>query len=70
MGHYGVVVRDGEERRLRVHNNIPHEVFVLLSHEDVVDRFLLPTPLKACEIPFLGVLKKKSVQQSDIMVGS
>ena len=35
MGHYGVVVRDGEERRLRVYNNLPHEFSVKLSRENV-----------------------------------
>ena len=39
MGHYGVVVQDGEERRLRVHNNVPHAFFVALSREDKVDAF-------------------------------
>ena len=45
MGHYGVVVRDGKERRLRVHNNVPHEFSVALSLEDVV--YALPI---ACSV--------------------
>ena len=40
MGHYGAVVRDGEEQWLRrVHNNIPHEFSVVLSCDDIVDAF-------------------------------
>ena len=57
MGHYGVVVRGEEGRRLRVHNNVPHEFSVALSREDVVYAFLLPTPLTVCEMPFFGTLK-------------
>ena len=57
MGHYGVVVRDGEGKRLRVHNNVPYEFCVVLSREDVVYAFLFPVPLKVCEMPFWGYRK-------------
>ena len=69
MGHYGVVVRDGEERLLKVHNNVPHEVSVALSREDVVYAFPIACLVEGMRDAVLGGTEK-SVQQGEIMVGS
>lgn len=55
-----IVVRDRKEGRLRVQNNVPHELSFSLSRDDVVDAFLstLPTPLKVREVSGLDVLKE------------
>ena len=56
MGYYRVEVRDKAERRLRGYN-VPHKISFSMSREDLAIGFLLPTPLKACKVPFLEVLK-------------
>ena len=69
MGHYGVVVRDGEERRLRVHNNAPHEFSVALSRENVVNALSIACPVEGVRYGvFWGT--EKRVYQGEIMVGS
>ena len=57
MGHYGVVVRDGEERRLRVHNIVPYEVSVAQSRVDVFYAFPIACPVEGMRDVVLGVLK-------------
>ena len=69
MGHYGVVVRDGEERRLRVHNNVPHEFSVALSRDDVVYALHIAGPVEGMRDTVLGGTEKR-VHQGEIMVGS
>ena len=51
MGHYGVVVRNGEER---VHNNVPHKLSVALSREDVVYALPIACPVEGMRDAVLG----------------
>lgn len=55
MGYHNIVVRDGEKRRLRVHSNVPQEVSVSLSRDDVVDAFLVALPVEGMRGAVLGV---------------
>ena len=57
MGHYGVVVRGEEERRLRVHNNVPHEFSGALSNDDVVYALPIACPVEGMRDAIFGVLK-------------
>ena len=69
MGHYGVVIRDGEERLLRLCNNVPHEFSVALSREYVVYAFPIACPVDGMRYTvFWGT--EKRVHQGEIMVGS
>jgi len=54
MGHHGIVFRDGEKRRLRVHNNVPHALSVSQSHEDVFDVFPAAFPAEDMRDTVLG----------------
>ena len=54
MGYYDVVIRDGEERRLRVHENVPHEFSVALSREDVVYALPIASPVEGMRDAVLG----------------
>ena len=69
MAHYGVVVRDEEERRLRVHNNVPHEFSVALSRGDVVYALPIACPVEGMRDAVLGGTEKR-FHQGEIMVGS
>ena len=68
-GPYGVVVRDGEERRLRVHKNVPHEFSVALSRDNVVYALPIAFPVKGMRDTVI-VGTEKRVHQGEIMVGS
>ena len=59
MGHYGVVVPDGEERRFGVHNNVPHEFSVALSREDVVYAFPVTCPVEGMRDAVLEGTEKR-----------
>jgi len=69
MGHYGVVVRDKEEPRLRVHNYVPHEFSVALSREYVVYALPIAYPGEGMGYTVLGGTEER-VHQDEIMVGS
>ena len=64
MGHYGVVVRDGEKRRLREHNNVPHEISVALSREDIVDAFTIAGPVEGMRDAVVGGTEKRVHQEA------
>ena len=68
-GHYVVVVRDGEERRLRVHNNIPHEFSVALSRKGVVYGLPIACPVEGVRDAVLGGTEKR-VHHGKLMLGS
>ena len=67
--HYDVVVRDGEERPLRVHNDVPHEFSVALSREDVVYVLPIACPVEGMRDAVLRSTEKR-LHQGDIIVGS
>ena len=69
MGHYGFVVRDGEERRLTVHSNVPHEVSVALSRDGVVYVLPIACPVEGMRDAVSGGTEKR-VRQGELMVGS
>ena len=66
---YGVVIRDGEERRLRVHNNVPREFSVALSREDVVCALPIACPVEGMRDNVFGGTEER-VHQGEIIVGS
>ena len=69
MDHYGVVVQDGEKQRLRMHNNVPHELSVSLSREDVADAFPLAYLVEDMLDAAFGGTENR-VHQGEIIVGS
>ena len=62
MGHYGVVVRDGEERRLRVHNSVPREFSFALSCEDVVYALPIACTVEGMRDAVFGGTEKRVYQ--------
>ena len=69
MGHYGVVVLDGEERLLRVYNNVPHDFSVALSREDLVYALAITCPVEGMRYVVFGG-SEKCVHHGEIMVES
>ena len=60
MCYDDVVIRDGEKLRLEeVRSNVPHEFYVSLSREVVINNFS-PRLLNVCEVAFLVLLKNIS----------
>ena len=62
------MVRDGEERRLGVHNNVPHEFSVTLPREDVVYALPIACPVEGMQDAVFGGTEKR-VYQGEIMIG-
>ena len=58
MGNTGVVIRDGKERRMRVHNNVLLKFSVSLSPEDIVDVFPVTCLVEGMREAVLGLLKR------------
>lgn len=69
MGHYSVVVRGGEERRLMVHSNVLHEFSIVPSCADVVVGLPIAFPVEGMRYSASGGYENR-VHQGEIMVGS
>ena len=66
MGHYGVVVRDGEKQQLRAHNNVPDEIPVALFRKDVVYALPIACPVEGMRDTVLRGTEKR-VHQAEIL---